>query len=156
MFSITQTLSVYQYASLQEKEREIAREEKKICLQSKFPIQFIHIIHITSNARLVLRFHGFHRRFSHESRLVSVTHAVAFEFQPLSVCTCFILIFLCSLILHSCDHANRHLHIWRIVFFLNHHIPLLLLDALIISITKIGEVIYQCKFANLQILYMIN
>lgn len=85
-----QTLSVYQYASLRERERE--RERKDICLQSKFLIYLVHIIHIMLDARLVLRFHRFHRRFSHESRLVSVTHAVAFKFQPLSVCTCFILI----------------------------------------------------------------
>lgn len=59
---------------------------------AKLPAQFVHITHILVDARLVSRFHGFHRRFSHESRLMSMTHTVAFKFQPLSVCTCFILI----------------------------------------------------------------
>jgi len=59
-------------------------EENKIeVCTSKLPAQFVHITHILVDARLVLRFHGFHRRFSHESWFVSVTHAVAFK--PLSV-----------------------------------------------------------------------
>lgn len=71
--------------------------------------QFVHITHALVNApRSVSRFHGFHRRFSHESRLVSVTHGSRVPSSDRAALLGLYLLhpnLLCGLILHARDRV---------------------------------------------------